>query len=87
METLQEIKEKHAKELGYESFEELFSEARHTGVDACVDLIAIKFANHKLQEASEKATTIPQHVYGTEHESVEVIDKSSILKLQMTLEL
>lgn len=56
MKTLQQIKDEHAKELGYDDYENLFSEAFHTGVQACVDLIAIKYANEKLQQASDAQT-------------------------------
>jgi len=51
MKTLREIKDEHAKELGFTDFEEMFSEALHTGVDYCVDAIATKYANQKLDEA------------------------------------
>lgn len=54
MKTLQEIKDQHAKELGFTDFEEMFSEALHTGVDYCVDAIAIKYANSKLDEAGRR---------------------------------
>lgn len=53
--TLQQIKDEHAKELGYADYEDLFLEGVHTGIQACCDFIAIKYANQKLEEAADIA--------------------------------
>jgi hypothetical protein len=52
---LQQIKEDHAKELGYTDFEELFSECAHTGVDIFIDLIAKKYACEMVKESLRAA--------------------------------
>lgn len=51
MMTLEQIKDEHAKEIGFTDFEDMFTEALHTGVDYCVDAVAIKYANQQTKES------------------------------------
>jgi len=75
MKTLEQIKDEHAKELGFTDFEEMFSEALHTGVAYCVDAIAIKYAKEKISTTNgielmskERNEQIEKHGYSLEQD-------------------
>jgi len=81
MENLQKIKDEHAKELGFTDFEEMFSEALHTGVEYCVDAIAIKYAKNTLHNFAKGISEI-KAINGDYKEAFEIIKNLVLLILK-----
>lgn len=53
---IKEIKEQYAKECGYDSWEDLYLECLHTGIDAHIDDIATRYAQ-QFQPNTDLITT------------------------------